>query len=111
MSQENYSVELLCDESDTEFDNLSVHSEYSGTNGENKTIDQDELLNIDGDTMSTCCGIKPYNFEPYLSDKQSSSEISETSDCDIDLPSNNIEQDIQRLQNTEWLVIIVYFNN
>ena len=101
MCEEGYSADLICEESDTEFDNLSIHS----NSNDNHISDQDELLNIDEDNTPICSGIKPYNFERYLSDQETCSENSDTVslDVDIDLPSNClVGHDIQRLQNTQW---------
>ena len=44
-------------------------------------------------------GIQPYNFEPHVSDFESTSS---EEDNNLASSDNNIPHDLQRLQNTEW---------
>lgn len=73
--EEELFVHLSCDDS-------IVESDYS----------EDNSLN-DG-------GIQPYNFEPYLSELDTST--SGTDSDTQDHGNTDIPADIQRLQNTEW---------
>ena len=60
--------------------------------------DCSSLLDSDNESNN---GIKPYQFEPYLSDTDAN-ETNEETDTDSNSDSDNIPQDIQRIGNTEW---------
>ena len=76
-SDEEYFVNLSCNDSNTESDESS-----------------------ENDKSNDGC-IKPYNFEPYLSDNETNASNSDSDVQDKDV-SNAIPADLQRLQNTEW---------
>ena len=82
-SEEEYYVDLSCEERDTEYDKESINTE--------PVIINDNIL-----------GIRPYQFQPCLSDTDSNNECSESSEGEADIHNQAIGQDIQRLQNTEW---------
>ena len=70
-------------------------------------LDSDNNVSItsgksDGETNigSSENGIKPYSFEPRLSDFES--ESSEEDNNNLSSDASNIPHDLQRLQNTQW---------
>ena len=50
-SEEEYFINLSCDESDIEYDEESINTQST-------------------DVKNRILGIKPYQFEPYISDKR-----------------------------------------
>ena len=57
---------------------------------------------MDGGPSDAALGIEPYKFEPYLSDDDTDSHSSTSSESDLGEDATGIDHDLGRLQNVEW---------
>ena len=90
LSASDKKMERICEEDFQDFGDSDLEADFITE------------CTVDGGPSDAALGIEPYKFEPYLSDDDTDSHSSTSSESDLGEDATGIDHDLGRLQNVEW---------